>query len=145
MAQCRRVDAGIIADDPIRRCPWLSAVSGVTPGSPLTTRDTVFSATPARDATSFIVGRPAIHPNAATSGTDFLGQASNAEEADRAGRVHHIAQNHHGVRLQPFDNPEELEASTSILHGAKLPPPPQGPAVSEMHVSEQHRSDIREP
>jgi hypothetical protein len=35
-----------------------SAVSGVTPGSPLTTRDMVFSATPARDATSFIVGRP---------------------------------------------------------------------------------------
>ncbi len=32
-------------------------VSGVTPGSPLTTRDTVFRPTPARAATSFIVGR----------------------------------------------------------------------------------------
>jgi hypothetical protein len=34
------------------------AVYGVTPGSSLTTRDTVFSATPARVATSFMVGRP---------------------------------------------------------------------------------------
>ena len=34
------------------------AVSGVTPGSSLTTRDTVLSATPARVATSFMVGRP---------------------------------------------------------------------------------------
>ena len=33
-------------------------VSGVTPGSLFTTRDTVFSATPALDATSFMVGRP---------------------------------------------------------------------------------------
>src|SRR5579859_122513 len=36
------------------------AVSGVTPASPFTTRDTVFSATPALDATSFIVGRPTL-------------------------------------------------------------------------------------
>src|ERR1700742_595894 len=34
------------------------AVSGVTPGSSLTTRDTVLRATPARVATSFMVGRP---------------------------------------------------------------------------------------
>src|SRR4051794_26561431 len=34
-----------------------SMVSGVTPGSPLTTRETVFRPTPARAATSFIVGR----------------------------------------------------------------------------------------
>ncbi len=33
------------------------SVSGVTPGSPLTTRETVFRPTPARAATSFIVGR----------------------------------------------------------------------------------------
>ncbi len=33
------------------------SVSGVTPGSPLTTRDTVFRPTPAWDATSFMVGR----------------------------------------------------------------------------------------
>ena len=33
------------------------SVSGVTPGSPLTTRDTVLRPTPARAATSFIVGR----------------------------------------------------------------------------------------
>lgn len=33
------------------------SVSGVTPGSPLTTRDTVFRPTPARAATSFMVGR----------------------------------------------------------------------------------------
>src|ERR1700722_4804823 len=35
-------------------------VSGVTPASPFTTRDTVLSATPALDATSFIVGRPTL-------------------------------------------------------------------------------------
>ena len=33
-------------------------VSGVTPGSPLTTRETVLRPTPARVATSFMVGRP---------------------------------------------------------------------------------------
>ena len=33
------------------------SVSSVTPGSPLTTRETVFRPTPARAATSFIVGR----------------------------------------------------------------------------------------
>lgn len=33
------------------------SVSGVTPASPLTTRETVFSPTPARAATSFMVGR----------------------------------------------------------------------------------------
>ncbi len=33
------------------------SVSGVTPGSPLTTRETVFRPTPARAATSFMVGR----------------------------------------------------------------------------------------
>ncbi|GHI29327.1 hypothetical protein Sdagh_10570 [Streptomyces daghestanicus] len=33
------------------------SVSGVTPGSPFTTRDTVFRPTPARAATSFMVGR----------------------------------------------------------------------------------------
>src|ERR1700761_5976798 len=38
------------------------AVSGVTPGSPFTTRETVFSATPALEATSFMVGRTATRP-----------------------------------------------------------------------------------
>src|ERR1700761_7093970 len=38
------------------------AVSGVTPGSPFTTRETVFSAPPALEATSFMVGRPAPRP-----------------------------------------------------------------------------------
>ncbi|GGO65327.1 hypothetical protein GCM10012289_16760 [Nonomuraea cavernae] len=33
-----------------------SAVAGLTPGSPFTTRETVLSATPAAEATSFIVG-----------------------------------------------------------------------------------------
>lgn len=33
------------------------SVSGVTPGSPFTTRETVLSPTPARAATSFMVGR----------------------------------------------------------------------------------------
>lgn len=33
------------------------SVSGVTPASPFTTRDTVLRPTPARAATSFIVGR----------------------------------------------------------------------------------------
>ncbi|GAA4876168.1 hypothetical protein GCM10023235_64660 [Kitasatospora terrestris] len=34
-----------------------AAISGVTPLSPLTTRETVFSPTPAAAATSFMVGR----------------------------------------------------------------------------------------
>src|ERR1700733_1484309 len=51
--------------DSFRRKPRASiapstrlVVSGVTPGSRFTTRDTVLSATPARVATSFMVGRP---------------------------------------------------------------------------------------
>jgi hypothetical protein len=35
----------------------LDSSSALTPGSELTTRDTVFTATPAREATSTIVGR----------------------------------------------------------------------------------------
>src|ERR1700734_3292196 len=53
--------------DSLRRKPRSSiapctrlAVSGVTPASPFTPRDTVFSAPPAFDATSFIVGRPTL-------------------------------------------------------------------------------------
>src|SRR6266566_1526177 len=40
----------------------LSAVSAVTPASPFTTLETVLRPTPARAATSFIVGRLAIGP-----------------------------------------------------------------------------------
>src|SRR3954452_9243560 len=49
-----------------------SAVAGCTPGSSLTTRDTVLMLTPASRATSFIVARRTLRPAAlATAGAPF--------------------------------------------------------------------------
>src|SRR5690242_5797138 len=41
-------------------CRTRAAVAAFTPGSSFTTRETVFNATPAAAATSFIVGRPGL-------------------------------------------------------------------------------------
>src|SRR3954452_5276284 len=61
---CRRLRASSLRADPNR---WMAAVtraavSCATPGSALTTRETVFRLTPAVLATSRIVGRPDNEP-----------------------------------------------------------------------------------
>src|SRR5919106_3209327 len=54
----RRLRARSLRRKPSRTMDWVTrlAVSGPTPGSPFTTRETVFRLTPAACATSFIVG-----------------------------------------------------------------------------------------
>ncbi|GGX66757.1 hypothetical protein GCM10010324_09970 [Streptomyces hiroshimensis] len=67
------------------------SVSGVTPGSPFTTRETVFRPTPARAATSFIVGRAPYRGEGLRAGWALLDTGARPYQGPVRGEVEHRA------------------------------------------------------